>query len=232
MENHRYGNFSSSEIFKLIKTGKGSNEFSAPGLTYIEEKKYELRLGKSLTKEHSARPTTWGTFVESFVFEKLDMSYKLESLERLRHKTIDHWTGAPDVNTDKLVGDIKCPYSLKSFCQAVDSMVDLETFKAAKPEYYWQLVSNAILTGKDEAESIVYCPYQEELLKIREATEQFDGDQNKVAWIYYANDEDLPCLIKGKHYKDLNKFSFVVPEEDKNLLTERVKMAIELLDRK
>jgi len=159
METTRNGNFSSSMIHLLMKRDKQGG-FGAPALNYIREKRYELRLGRSINSDHSARSTTWGTFLENRAFELMPMNYKLESKERLAHPTIKHWTGAPDLNAEDVVCDIKCPYTLKSFCETVDSLVDVETFKSVRPDAYWQLVSNAILTGKDQAEIIVYCPYQ------------------------------------------------------------------------
>lgn len=233
MQNHRYGNFSSSEIHKLIKSGRGKNDvFSAAGLNYIQEKRFEKKLGRSLTSDQNSKPTSWGTFVESRVFNLLDMSYQLESTTRLKHPTIEGWTGAPDTIRPNIVGDIKCPWTLKGFCELVDSFeVGAEAFKLAKPEYYWQLVSNSILTDSNKAEIIAYVPYKSELEAIREEADNYDGDQNKIAFINWAGDEELPYLIEGNHYKNLNIFEFEIPAEDKEFLTERVKLAIELRDK-
>ena len=107
-------------------------------------RQYELRLGRGLQSDHNSKPTTWGTFIEERVFELMGLEYKLESKVRLAHKTISHWTGAPDTIREGVVGDIKCPWTMKSFCETVDSFVDLETFKKVRPEYFFQLVSNAI----------------------------------------------------------------------------------------
>jgi hypothetical protein len=57
----------------------------------------------------------------------------------------------------------------------------------------------------------------------------YDGDQNKIAWINWSEDNDLPFLVEGGHYKNLNIIRFEVPEFDKKLLTERVKEAGKLL---
>ena len=56
-------------------------------------------------------------------------------------------------------------------------------------------------------------------------TEEDILDQNKLAWIGFAMAEDLPHLIEGRHYKNLYKFVFEVPSEDKAALTETVKAA-------
>ena len=137
------------------------------------------------------------------------------------------WSGAPDIISEDLSGDIKCPYTLKSFCEMVDIIEtkDPEIFKAEKPEYYWQLVSNAILTGFDTALFVVYVPFEDELSIIRELAENYDGDQNKVAWIGWAQDSDLPYLVEDGIFKNINSWKFEVPQEDKDFLTRRVELA-------
>ncbi|MCK5642068.1 MAG: hypothetical protein KAJ19_14785, partial [Gammaproteobacteria bacterium] len=174
MNTHRYGNFSSSEIWKIAKDGKKGELFLKSGLTYIQEKRYELNLGRSLNSETSSKPTSWGTFLESRVFDLLSMEYRLESTTRLAHPTIEHWTGAPDTLRDNFVGDIKCPYTLKSFCESVDAITSgLSEFKRVRPEYYWQLVSNGILADKTHAEIIFYVPYLSEIDAIRELANDY-----------------------------------------------------------
>jgi len=229
----RFGNFSSSEIWKLTTLSRDKKEFGAPAKTYISEKQMEIRLGRGLTVGHNAKETNWGTFLERRAFDLLPLSYKLQSTKRLAHPAISHWVGIPDViikdGEDVVVGDIKCPWTLKGFCSGVDTFGDAEIFKAEYPEYYWQLVSNCILVGSNKAEIIYYVPYQKELVDIREMAEQYDGDQNKIAFINWASDNDLPYLIEGKHYKNINTFRFEVPQSDIDFLTECVKKAVELL---
>jgi len=205
--------------------------FGADGLTYINEKRYERKLGRPLTGETNSKPTNWGSFLEEFVFKyKIDMSYKLDSKIRLGHPTIKEWTGAPDTLRGEFVGDIKCPWTLKSFCEGVEAAEKgYEEFKKVKPSWAWQLVSNAILTGKDKAEIIIYVPYLSELEAIREMADNYDGDQNKIAFINWSEDEDLPHLLEGKGYENINIFEFEVPQEDKDFLSNRVEQAIKLL---
>ena len=218
----RNGNFSSSEIHKLVKKGRAKDaEFSAPGLTYIKEKRYESLLGRPLQGRTFAKPTSWGTHLEERPFKMLPEGYSLVSQDRLSHPTIDRWCGAPDFVTEDAVGDIKCPYTLKSFCEMIDVMGDVDAFKALKPEYYWQLVSNAILTNKDKAEFIIYVPYLSELDAVRECMD--------LTWLDNTSDEELPYLLDGGNYDNLNRFTFDIPQEDKDLLTERVNLALELL---
>ena len=225
----RIANFSSSSIYKLMSNGKGANGVGAPFTTYVKEKIREHRVGRSISNDASAKSLNWGNFTEGYVFnEKIDMKYKLVSKERFYHETLA-WSGMPDLLADGVVGDIKNPFTINSFCDAVDSFDSLESFKKSKPEYYWQLVSNAILCNCKEAVSIVYIPYKNELDSIREYANNYDGDQNKIAFINWAEDSELPYIEKGKYYSDVNKFHFEVPEEDKEALIARVTMADKIL---
>lgn len=241
----RNGNFSSSQIYKLVKSGRGKDDlFSEPGLTYIEEKKYEIRLGRSITSEVNAKPTSWGNLLELYVWDRMFgyEDYQLENKKRYFHETITHWNGCPDLVSELNVADIKSPFTLKSFCKLIDCKTgeDLKNQSKATDDgwkYYWQLVSNAILTGKETAELIVFVPYQEDLERIRgflstDVFVRYKLDQNKFSWLNWATDEDLPYLIKGNEYVDLNVMTFEIPQEDKDFLTERVELAVKLLNEK
>ena len=249
----RHGNFSSSEIYKLIPFGKREmtdeeitehkklnpkskartiqSGFSALGLTYIKQKKYERKLRRPLSKENGGRPNNWGTFVESIAFEKLPLEYSLVSRKRYKHPSLP-WTGVPDIKevSIEMVGDIKCPYSLESFCDLY-SYIENETLKENKPEFYWQLVSNSVLTGLKNAELWIYCPLISELDMIRDKVANLDEGQNKVAFINWAEDNELPYLPLDCEYKSMKGFRFEVPEEDKQFLIERVTLATEYLNK-
>lgn len=221
----RAGTFSSSSIWKLTTTDRSGNGFGKPALEYIREKQIEKRLKRQLQGETMSRSTNWGKFVEKLVFDLLGIEYQLESKTRYFHKDIPLWSGMPDVVTNEKVGDIKSPFTLKSFCDLVDSFESVDRFKDYSPEYYWQLVSNAILTGKDVAELIVYVPYQSELSAIRQATQDYDGNQNDIAFINWADDNELPYLIEGEYYRNINIFTFEVLDSEKQFLTELVSKA-------
>lgn len=234
----RAGNFSSSEIHKLVKSGRAKDAvFSAAGLTYIQEKKWEQKLGRQLSNETSSKPTSWGNLMELYVWElKMGISdYLFEHKTRYSHAEISNWTGCPDLVGEDKVADIKCPFTLKGFCELADCSTG-EDLKESKPEYYWQLVSNAILTDKAKAELIFFAPYKSELNDIRTFVDTTDVlfrnglDQNKFSWMNWAGDSDLPYLLDECQYSNLNVLSFDIPESDKEFLTERVKQAVELLN--
>ena len=249
----RTGQFTSSSIHLLMSYGKRemteielaeykkvnpkskakliSDGFGQAALTYIKGKQREKLLGRNLQKERGSRPTSWGKLIEPRVFNLLPTEYTLCSDERDVHPKYKEWSGAKDMTTETKVCDIKCPYSLDVYCDKADIMIknDVEALKKDFPENYWQLVSNSILTGKPIAELIIYCPYIRELLEIKETLNEYEGNMNDVAWINWAEDEELPYLIEGNYYKNLYKMEWEVSAEDKELLTERVKKAIEFL---
>jgi len=231
LNSKRHGNFTSSEIVKLTTNGRAKDSFGKPFYTYIAEKNMERRLGRSIDDEVTARPLSWGTLLEDIVFTLLGTEYKLCSSETVDHPKIDFWKGTPDAekfDEGKTACDIKCPSTLKSFCGLIDAFAEggmdqvREDHKDGN-KFYWQIVSHACLLDAKYGELIVYCPYREELDHIREFAGNFDGPgQYRFFWIHSAEDEELPHLIKGGHYKNLNVLQFEIPQKDKYFLTNRV----------
>lgn len=205
--------------------------------TYISEKNMERRLGRPLSDEITARAFTWGKLCEGIAFGHLPFDYVLTSERSITHQEHVFWAGSPDGETEDAVYDIKCPITLKSFCKLVDCLypgangeAGLSGIEAMQflrdnhddaEQYYWQLVSNSILTKKPFAELIIYMPYRSELDEIRNKAIDFDHAQ----WIGYADDNELPYLIDGGYYKNINIIRFEVPQADKDLLTGYVEQA-------
>lgn len=234
---NRIGNFTSSEIGALMKKGKDGKSFGVPALTYINETNIERRLGRSLTDEVNARPLTWGKLLEGRVFELLGLEYSLTSTDTIVHPDIPFWAGSPDGKKEKpkTIIDIKAPMTLKSFCQLVDAGLEggIDQIRADHKDgekFFWQLVSNAIITGSDWAELIVYMPYQSEIQDVKVMAMQVSGElMGKHYWIANALDDELPFIHDGGYYKNLNVFSFEVPQADKDALTEAVLKAGKML---
>lgn len=229
----RIGNFTSSENYRLMKNGKAKGSIGAPAFEYVAEKNMERRLGRSLNDEKNARPLSWGKLVEKRIFDLLGLEYSLFGDETLMHPNIDFWSGSPDATTSMVIADAKAPITLKSFCNLVDWGNDINAIRENHTDgekYYWQLVSNGIITGKNSAELIVYVPYKEELDIIKGLAINSPADElNKYYWIVNAQEDELPHLIEGGHYKNLNVISFDIPEFDKNALHERVEEMGKLL---
>ncbi len=234
----RNGNFTSSEIVALTKEGKAKGTPGAPFLTYIEEKNMERRLGRSLEQESNAKPMVWGKLLENRVFNLLGLEYSLTSQETDVHPDIPFWVGSKDglkEDEGRTVIDIKCPITLKSFCNLVDPLYDgltgMDAINSIRnnhkdgDKYYWQLVSNAIINDCQWAELIVYVPYESELQEIKQSA---DGQPNAY-WITMGNDCELPYLKNDGFYNNVNIIRFEIPQQDKDLLTLKVKMAGEML---
>jgi len=256
-EIHRYAGFSSSSIHKLVKEGsrkmtpdelrlfkeanpkstkKNCDEgFQKAGLTYIKQVRHEKRLGKRLKKETSAKQTSWGKFMEKRAFDLMpDLSFRLVSKTRYKHQTIDNWTGMPDLIKELHVGDIKCPYDLETFCDKIDALKDIQTYKKEFEEDYWQNISNACILESNGIKvnkmvPVIYVPYVSELEQIRDDVYNFDGDQNSIAWINWAEDDQLPCILEGRQDVNMNIFLFDIPREDMEYLESRVIEANKLL---
>ncbi len=217
----RIGNFTSSEIVALTTKGTAKDSKGKPFYSYIEEKKMERRLGRSVDSESNAKPLQWGRLLEQFAFEKIGTEYIISSQETDSHPTIKCWSGSKDgikYDEGKTIFDIKAPMTLKSFCQLVDckTMDELRNNHKDGDKYFWQLVSNAIINDCKFAELIVYVPYEKDLDEIKKLAE------NQCNWVFYADKNELPYLIEGGHYKDINIIRFEVSQSDKDFLTNRV----------
>lgn len=235
---HRIGNFTSSEIVALTTKGKDKKSFGAPALTYIEETNFERLLGRSLTTEADARALSWGKLLEPRVFDLLGIEYSLSSKETIVHPTIPYWAGSPDGSKAGTTADFKAPLTLKSFIRLVqplyEGLTGMDAMDKVREEhkdgdkFYWQIVSNAILQGNRFGELIAYMPYFSELNEIR-AMARHHEQAGKFKWVDYASDDELPYLIDGGYYQNLNIIRFEIPEADKKLLTDCVLKAGEML---
>lgn len=227
MNKLRCGNFTSSEIVALMSNGREKGSLGALARNYIAEKNMERRLGRALDAETDAKPCAWGKALERRAFDILGLDYSLTSDKTFAHSAVECWVGSPDgfhfKNGKFGVIDFKAPFTLKSFCQLVDSFNEggIDELRAEHKDgekYYWQLVSNACITGAKWAELIVFMPYESELDAIRESAE---GNPD-LYWLWSATNDKLPYLIDGGYYKNINVLQFDIPTDDKVALHDRV----------
>lgn len=219
----RNGNFTSSQIYRLLSKKKGAAD------EYILECNMERRLARALNSESSARPLQWGHLLEKYVSEyHLGLSYQIMLDETVAHPKYDFWVGSPDCKNklEGVVSDIKAPYTCKSFCQLVDgqSMEAIRENHKDGEKFFWQLVSNAILTDSRYAELLVFMPFFDELEKIKEMCEDMD-DPADYYWIHTMPNSKLPYLPPDSMYKNFNRIRFEVTKEDKDFLTSVVDAA-------
>lgn len=230
---NRIGNFTSSKIGVLTAKGKGQNGFSATALTYIKEVNLERKLGRSIKTDAYSKEMAWGTFLQDYVFHNhLEFGWQLCPDVTDVHPTIDYWAGSKDLYMPSVkIGEIKC-YQPKNFAEYADALLtgDTEVIKDSHPNEYWQGVSNAIINGVSKAELVLFMPYKKELNAIRELAEAYDGaDQWKYRFISESEDYSLAHLPNNGYYKNLVRFEFEVPQEDIDLLTEKVELAGSML---
>lgn len=154
----RVGNFTSSNIYKLIKIGsrpmtddelkahKEANPksrkrnidagFSDAGLTYIDDKRIESRLQRSIEIESYSRSMAWGNFMEMYVFSQIGMEYEITSADTDLHPEIKGWSGSKDLIVEGVkISDIKC-YEPKNFAKYTDALYskDVNRIRAEFPE--------------------------------------------------------------------------------------------------
>lgn len=232
----RSGNFSNSSIWKLMTLATNKKDFGKPALTYIKQKRFERKLGRSINKETNARATSWGWLAEKYAFDILPLDYKLVSTDRLVHPEIPTWTGACDLMKQSTLAEVKSPFSLEVFCEKIEALQSgIETYKKEFPEDYWQGIGGAILLEKNgfpvtHFEPIIFCPYKDELDKIRQmAMDAPPEEAAKYRWLDYAYDNELPYLKNGGEYDHLNIYRFEIPQADKDALTEAVLRAEKMI---
>lgn len=224
-------NFTSSQIHKLTSNGRAKDSIGTPFYTYVNEVYYATCIGRKITNESNAKPTNWGRLIELwFASRKMGLESNFDSKKRYYHLELP-WSGAPDYLTGQTVGDIKSPWTPLSYCQMYDVMQkgNLEEFKKEIKEYYWQLVSNMILSNSKECELTINIPYEDELDDIREfAQGEYVNEMigaNNVQFVHYMDNEQLPYIKRDAKFKDYITFKFTPPKEDVEFLKERVKLA-------
>lgn len=250
----RQGHFTSSQIYKLIPFGKvlmteeeliefrknnpksrvkmKEGGFSQLGLTYIREKKLEIRMGRCLDIGGYSQATAWGNFMEFVIFSLLGLEYKMQSKDTFLHPNKElgkYWSGSVDLLVPNVkVAEIKC-YQPKNFGFYADCLMqkDVDLFRKEFPAEYWQIVSNSIIHNVDRGEAILYMPYESEMDDIKEMARDYEAEDSwKYRFIAEKDNKDLPCLPDGGYYENIVKFEFEIPKKDKVFLTSRVEEAI------
>ena len=230
------------------------NTLSTAGKTYIKRKNKERKLGKSLDGSDSGRACDWGKFVEMWLMNErpdiIGLHHTLTpNLTEVHPKYPDVWAGSRDGfdNDKQAVDDIKCPYTLDSFCTFAelheagktigfrevllngytDSFGDISKHPDGDT-YYWQLVSNAHIKGVNKANLIVFCPTREQVESIKQYA--VFGDHGNVVNCFFIGNADLdnnelPFVPEGSLYPNKLEFSFDIPQEDLDYLEHRVQLA-------
>ncbi|MFZ7166537.1 MAG: hypothetical protein ACO1G5_03225 [Bacteroidota bacterium] len=226
----RIGRFTSSEIYKLLTVGKTKGSFGKPALTYIEEKKLERELCRSLDVEVDTKVTSWGHLCEIRVNDLLELKYQHVSNVTIVYS--DVWSGSTDFRVPgERIAECKA-YQPKKFIQYSKALIkgDIDFIRENFEQEYWQGVSNAIINGVPVAELISYMPYEFELDDIRSlAQELVEQGNNNYRWVINCDKQYLPYLPDHSLFRSFNRFEFEVPQQDKERLISAVERAGKLL---
>jgi hypothetical protein len=209
-----------SSLGKLLTEPRSKSEvLSQTAKSYIEDLFNELEFG--YRKEFSSRYTDKGLEMEDeaiqFASEQFDWDFVVKNTERF---TNDYITGEPDINTDSLLADIKCSWSLDTYPMFE---ADLKN-----KDYYWQLQGYMWLTGKTEAE-LVYCLMNTPLQIV-------EDEVRRAHWKAGLIDEDIDLRheVQTKHNYDnipskLRVKRYIVERDDKAIekIIEKVEIARE-----
>lgn len=234
---NRIGRFTSSNIWKLTTQGRGELGFGAPAITYINEKKAERCLGRSIDTGAYSQPLIWGKIMEHFCFKfHLGLEYNLCSKETIVHPKYKFWSGSPDVETKIITSEIKCYYP-KAYFELSEALQigKLQTIKTDFKEEFWQVTSNAILQNKTEAEIISYTPTEQQLIQIRQEIEETNVLEKlgiepwQARFIIEKPLYELPYIPDGIEWPNFVSFKFDVSTDDVVLLTKCVLNAEKLL---
>lgn len=270
----RVGNPTSSEIVALTSMGtremtedelaehrrinpksKKKNIETWPGraaITYINQCNMERRLGRSLDCEISAKPLTWGRFMEPIVFNHLlGDEYSYNSQETSTHPEYPFWAGSSDgfkFREGRTIAELKSPYTLESFCALVQPLYEgyegIDAMNAIRfgyvdknglqqpphkdgDKFFYQVVSNSCIEDCEYGELIIFCPYESEIPAIQHAA--MNSGNPDYLWIYSASLNALPFIKDDGYYRNVNKIHFKIPQSEKDYLTELVIKAGKLL---
>jgi hypothetical protein len=233
MDKVRIGIPTSSQMWKLFTVGTDKISFGKPALTYLKEKKREKLLGIEMSIGASNHATSWGSAIEGYLYDThIEAEYSLESNKTTVHES-GLFAGTKDLLKPNCVGEIKCPHTRTAFCDLVEiiDMADIDNFRKECPEYYFQCVTNSVLEKTDYAELIVFMPYESEIPAIVEYIDLIDDFQlqKDIQWVLHEDIKRIPHIPDGCEYKNVNRFKFLVPKEDKAAVIEKTKLASYLL---
>lgn len=247
LDQTRHRRFTSSRMAELMSDNRGGTAPGQPFFTYVDEIYYQHLMDRDTELKPYSRAMAWGEYVERFAFEQLGLAWTLDSKKTYTHPDKDlakWWSGRPDTIKGKaprrVVGDIKCPEP-KNFARYSDFFLQPGTEQEKVDEmkkdkdlkkFYWQLTSNAILTGAASCQLVVYMPTLEQLEEIQAAAWNIDEDTlpaGRYIWDYRFIAESqpihLPHLPHGSLLKPLNSFNFTPAQEDVDRLTDRITLA-------
>ena len=260
---NRIGRFTSSEIYKLMSVGsrpmtpdelaahKKENPksykkniddgFGESALTYIEEKRAERSLGRSIDTGATSNEMIWGHVMEAYAFEYcMGMEYKSASKKALLHPKYNFWAGSPDFEKPKTGGEMKCFYPKKFYTLSKeliklnDGLITLDDFKnntkSKLNEIFYQVLSNTVILGHSRCEIMAFTPTEEQLIHVIDLLEDTDFAEKiglnpwNVRFIVERREKlyELPYIPKHSNWPNMVSHEFDLPIDDVIALTKAV----------
>jgi hypothetical protein len=212
--------------------------------TYLDEVRRSKKAKRAMSTDVTTRSTAWGDLMEIMI-HKLDkeVAYAYDAKKTTIHPTIEMWSGSTDFISEDCVSEAK-GYQIDKgtkYHECLELCAELGSPEPLKEDFeqeYWQILSGACIHGKKYGEAVLYMPYFHDLPKVYETAMNIntDGDIWRYKSICDAIEQDryaeLTYLIEDGEYKDLIRYRFEAPQSDKDFLTERVELAVKLLNEK
>ena len=169
----RLGKFTGSQVGRLMKSGRGKDEyFSKDALAYINEVVAERLLNPSvvqideLFEEYllqvtpTSKAMAWGTDQELNAKGLYSSIYKRKITNCGAFALSSYFASSPDgvVESENGCIEVKSPMP-KTHTEYLVNIHNAEDLKAVKPEYYWQCLSHMAVTGAKFCDWVSYCPF-------------------------------------------------------------------------
>jgi len=165
--NARVGNFTASQIYKLMGKGKDGKVFSDGATTYIYSIVAEMLTGDSASSDLSGvRAIEWGNNHEKEALEAYKVATGIENINYFGKEDpvffpLDDLPagGSPDaiIEIEELLLEIKCPYTSENHIR-YKLINDPDKLKEKHLDYYTQIQMNMIVTNTQKADFISYDP--------------------------------------------------------------------------
>lgn len=204
----RLGNWTGSEISKLMGKGRSKNErFSETAKSYIIKVMSERMLSNDVVEDDELfglylnQVSSWSKAIEwgmeheieaRKLYEKMTGN-EVTAVSSIAHDSIEHYAASPDgivIKEDKVV-EIKCPLP-ETFVRYKLMIGDADDLKAVKPEYYWQVMAEMDCTGASACDFTVYNPFMGAPMHI--AT--IDRDNDAITAIHDRIEEAEEYILK------------------------------------
>ena len=159
----RSGKFTPSELHRLMTEPKTKSEIISEGAkTYIKEKIAEtLTVDISNDKMFKGNDATeWGSSYENEAIEVFSDYNNVQILPSGFIEYDENFGGTPDgICEDGSFGiEVKCPYNIAIHLDNL--LLDSESFKKYRKEYYWQIQGYSLITGIEDWYFVSYDPRQ------------------------------------------------------------------------